>query len=219
MGFALAVWSRPLTAAYAPAVLWGAWQRSSTPVRARNLALASALCALTILVPMALNTLKFDHPLESGYRYIYLGRDDGFAKDAAHGIFSTHFIPRNLYYMNAAFPQLVETDLGTRLEPDSKGAGIWLPSPLLLLVFVYGPCIWRDPQSRWMLLGAMVVFAALLLYHGTGEDQGGYNRYSLDYVPVMMGLIAPHVETGRRPWVVLACVAWSVTYFCFLIAA
>ena len=56
-------------------------------------AVACAACLVIVALPLALNALKFDHPLDTGYLRLYEERDDELARDAkTHGLFSPHFI-------------------------------------------------------------------------------------------------------------------------------
>ena len=60
---------------------------------------------------------------------------------------------------------------------------------------------------------AGLVYGMLLFWHATGAVQRGFNRYSLDYLPVLLALVAPTCCVGWRRWVSLAMVGWSVLYF------
>ena len=67
--------------------------------------------------------------------------------------------------------------------------------------------------SRMLLLAVALIVGGLLLFHATGWDQRGFNRFSLDYVIVLFALIVPACLTGRRRWISLAMIAWSLVYF------
>ena len=97
------------------------------------------------------------------------------------------------------------------------GTGIWWTTPLLLWVIVGFPQLLRDGSSAVMLLSAGVVYGLLMFWHGTGAVQRGFNRYSLDYIPVILVLVAPLCCRGRRRWVSIAMIGWSVVYFRILI--
>ncbi len=213
LGLVMAALTRQFTIVYLAALAAVAYRRDDDPHRTRNVAIALAAGGLVITTYLALNTAKFGHPLDNGYMRIYdQTRNDPLARDArAFGIFSLHYVPRNLYYANLGLPR----PLGQRggLHPNPHGTGIWWTTPLLLWVLFDIRRIWRDRPSRWLLICAGVVFAALMCYHSTGYAQRGYNRYSLDYVPVLIALVAPRCLTGRRVWISLAMIAWSVVYF------
>ena len=197
-------------------------RRASGSGRGRRVALAVAFVVVALGLPMTLNTLKFGGPLSSGYMQNYVERDDQFARDArAHGLFSLHYLPRNLYYANLGFPEVHRIEVAGReelhLRPNRMGTGIWWTSPLLLWLIVEIPGIVRSPDRRWLLAAVAAVYAALMVWHGTGWDQRGYNRYSLDYVPALVALVGGGCWRGWRIWLSGAAVLWSVLYFRFLL--
>lgn len=218
LGLAAAFWSRQLTLAYALPLAWMAL--ADVTDRRRRMgraALAVAVIAVMVAVPLALNALKFGRPLDSGYRYVYAGRDDKLSREAEHGIFALHFVPRNLYYMNLGLPRLYHVAGGWHVRPNREATGIWWTTPLLIYLPVFVRRTWRDPQGRIALLAVALIFAALLCYHSTGWEQRGHNRYSLDYVPMMLALIAPYCARGHLRWVTPLAVAWSIVYFAWLL--
>ncbi len=227
IGLAIAAWSRQLTIIYAFAVLVAASYPS--PERERRvqmprdthgnllltrLSLAFAGLAVIVAVPAALNWAKVGRPFSGGYELIYVGRDHGLAKDVrAHGLFSPTFLTRNAYYMNAALPIGRAEDGLLAWRPAEYGTSLWIGTPLLALALVGVRTWWREPAARAMMLCTLPVIAALLLYHGTGQRQYGYWRFSLDFAPVWLVAAAPWLASGWRRWVTLPCTAWSVAYF------
>jgi hypothetical protein len=209
--------------------------------RRLRLAGAAAAVAVIVAVPATLSALKFGSPFDPGYQYIYVGRDDHLARYARHGLFTTHFLARNALLMNLGLPHITQIggyyvrqrDDG-RLEyghnprlsaarwfytrPNSAETGIWWTSPILLYLLIDLRRIWRDPQRRMLLLAAASVYTALLFYHTTGGSQPGCNRFSLDFVPAMMALIAPYVHGPRRRWITPVLIGWSLLYFQGLLA-
>lgn len=222
IGLLIAALSRQLTLAYAIPLLWLAWQRGEGSHRRRDMTVAVAFLTVIVALPMVLNTLKFGHPLTTGYTLIYEGRDDRFANDArTHGLFAAHFVPRNLYYANLGFPRLHRIEMAGETEyhlrPNTEATGIWWTTPLLIWIFFDRRRILGDPAARSLLVGAAGVFVALLFFHATGADQRGFNRFSLDYMPMLLVAIAPTCFSRRRRWVSGAMIVWSVVYFRFLI--
>ena len=218
VGLALAALSRQPTILYAVplglCVLWaeprqGRWKR---------FAVVAGAGAVLVGVYCGLNVLKFGHPLRTGYMLNHEGRNDVFAREAGeYGTLSAHWIRRNLYYTNIGLPKIhritTAGEEGLYLAPNTMGTGIWWTTPLLVLVLVELRRLVRD-RSAAVLLGAAVgVFAVLMFWHATGAYQRGYNRYSLDYLPVLLALIAPRCIVGWRRWVTVGAVAWSILYF------
>ncbi|MCO6437758.1 MAG: hypothetical protein J5J06_11770 [Phycisphaerae bacterium] len=218
----LATLARQLTIGLALPLVWLAWREGDPAGRFRRMGIVALFLTLAVGVPLLANTLKFDRPWNSGYMLIYEGRtDDMFARDArAHGLFSPYFLPRNLYYMNAGFPNLYRIESEGRpqwlLKPNQMGTGIWWTTPVLLFLLVGIRRILRDPPRRMLLGGALLTIAALLLFHATGAYQRGYNRFSLDYVPVLFALAIPAATRSGWRWLTPVLVVWSVLYFRFI---
>jgi len=192
--------------------------RRAPASKQRRTSVATTVGFVVAAVPLAANTLKFGHPLRTGYMLIYEGRDDSFAADArAHGLFATHFVPRNLYYANLGLPRVQKIRMAGREEvhlvPNTICSGIWWTTPLLLWLFVDIRRILADPTARWLLVSAAAVYAALLFFHTTGAYQRGYNRFSLDYMPALFAVIVPRCFDGRRRWFSVVMIVWSVVYF------
>jgi len=222
-GLMIAALSRQMTVAYLVPLAYMALVRTGGRPRTSRVLLLAATASVVVVVPCTLNALKFGHPLDSGYMHVYTDRpEDDFSRDAkTHGLFSAHYVLRNLYYANLGLPRVYRIEVAgerqTHLRPNRMGTGIWWTTPLLLWLFVAPRSIARDPLNRAWLAGAAVAFAGLMLYHSTGSEQRGFNRYSLDYLPVLLALIAPLCVSGRRKWITLAMIGWSVVYFRWMI--
>jgi hypothetical protein len=213
IGLIIAAWSRQLTALYVIPLAYLALRHRGTSTRWWRALSFAVVTVVMAALPATLNTLKFGSPLDSGYRYVYDGRDDEMARDARRGLFSPVFLPRNLYYMNLGFPEVVAPYGVVRFRPNSLGAGIWWTTPVLLLVLVDWRRLWRRRDVRYLLIGAAAVFAVLMLYHTTGRAQRGYNRFSMDFVIVLLAAVGPLCGGQKRKWVTFAFVLWSVWYF------
>lgn len=219
LGVLIAAWSRQTCIFYAIPVLWMAWRN---PDRRGSLLKAGIPIAITLAVPMVLNTAKFGSPIETGYRYIFdepkaSGAEmlDMVGPDGEVEIFSWRYFGRHFYYMWIAPPMAVElTDKGLSIEGHGGGTAVWIGTPLLLLAFFHARRWWEDPDRRALMLATLPVILALLLYHGPTIGQGGYYRYSLDFGIVWLVVAAPGmVATKRMRTLTLACVAYSVAYF------
>ncbi len=208
--------------------------------RRGRLVLAGSMLTVMVGFVLLLNGLKFGHPLDTGYARIYAGRDDDFARDAKTGVFSWHHVPGNVYSMHLGLPRLVQAGgLYLRHERDTgwsagydpslreagwfshrvnlEATGIWWTTPLLLYLLVDARRIWRDRDRRVLLLASALVSLALLFYLGNGRVQSGYNRFSLDFLAPALAIIAPFMFDGRRRWITVGLIAWSLFYFQWLI--
>ena len=238
LGLVIGVWSRQLTILYLPAAMYIAWHAAalasrvvldpgvsrsaaapgvSGPANRRaGLALLAIAAVVALGVTAALNTLKFGSPLETGYRLIYEGRDDLYARRAReHGLFAVENIPRNAFYMNLSPPEvrLAPMMLQVGVGGCGDGTSLWLTSPLLLAGLWDIRRWWRDPARRVLMLSSGLVIFGLLCYHTTGSVQHDFWRFGLDFAPIWLAVIAPYVCTGRRRWITLGCLAYSALYF------
>ncbi len=217
LGLIVAAWSRQVTGLYVVPLAYAAVVGRSGTRRRWRLAILGLMTAVMAALPATLNTLKFGSPLASGYRHIYEGRwnkaDDPPAQAARRGIFSPVFIPRNLYCMNLGFPYPDDPLWMLRFVPSSECTGIWWTTPVLLLLLADWRKLWAVRDHRWLLAAAGLIFAVLMAYHTTGRTQFGYNRFSLDFMPVLLAVVAPACDAPRRRWLTFGLVLWSVWYF------
>ncbi len=269
IGLALSFWSRQLTLAYAVPLIYMAWRwpsRTARPAdepvptdegepafrpnlanahRWQRLAVATLACAAMVGCAMMLNSAKFQNPLDSGYRHIYAGRDDGFARDAAtYGIFSPHYFGQNLFWLFVGPPQSLQVG-GLFLRRVENGSlmgrwesgyqprlrraqfaylrantlctGLIWSTPLVCYLLFDLRRIRRDPSRCVLLVAAAVVLAAQLCYHSVGQDQRGYNRYSMDYLSPLLAILSPFALHGRRKWITPVLIGWSLLYFQWLV--
>ena len=215
IGLALAIWSRQMTALYAFPLLVLAFAGSPTARAAKGRRwMALAGLAVIAAVPLTLNTLKFGNPLDNGYGRIYEGRNDPIGRSGKEKLFGLRYVPVHLRAMNTAYPSW-DIRAGTLYADtaDVDGGSIWLTSPILLAVFLTLPRWWRDRPRRLLMLGTLPVIAGLACYHTTGAMGAGCYRYSLDFIPISLVVIAPYVTAGRAAAWTIACLAYSALYF------
>ena len=241
IGLCLAAWSRQMTCLYAVPLLWLAWRgsaqlvpegpqeaslatstemgRISSPPQTHRTQRAFYGVLLGVLfvaaVPMTLNTLKFGSPLETGYQRLYDGREDRIARDAREQFYGPRYFLRHAQAMHVCFPAW-DIRGGTLYAEtgETDGGSIWLTSPLLLAVFLTWRRWWREPCRRALMLASFAVMLGLMGYHTTGAVGAGYYRYSLDFIPIWLLVIAPDLPQGRYgPPLTLACLAYSALYF------
>ncbi len=222
IGLLIATLARFLTAAFIIPLIWSTWKSEPSDGQRRPWVLLTLIGLTIVAVPLTLNTLKFGHPLRTGYMLIYEGRDDTIARDAhEHGLFSLDFVKRNLYYHNIGLPDRHEIMMAGQREihyrPNDICTGIWWTTPLLLWLLVDFMRLMRQPSARILLLASMCVYIPLMMYHAHGNVQRGFNRFSLDYLPAIFVVIAPRCFIGWRRWVSIAMILWSVIYFRWMI--
>lgn len=224
VGLALAAWSRQMTCFYAIPILVVAWSGETRSggreavgearsIRRRRI-IATIGVILVAAFPMALNAIKFGNPLDTGYSRMYGDRTNQISMDGKAAFWGLRWYPKHLKAMNLSLPDLDIRQNAIHLDnTDREGGSIWVTTPIVLGIFVFAKWWWRDPAARALMLTTIPVILVLLGYHTTGAHQAGYYRYSLDFMPVWLMVIAPRLVTPRAaPWTV-AAITWSALYF------
>lgn len=149
----------------------------------RQLALLVFPVAVTVLLVSLNNYVRFGSPFEFGYRYLdiaWKGRIERW------GLFSYHYLARNLGILLTSLPYVAGDADGLRLQVNGHGLALWVTSPFYLWL------LW--PRRSTCLSPALYTTLALvavpsLLYQNSGWLQFG-QRFSNDYAPLLMLLLA-----------------------------
>ncbi|MDB5622100.1 MAG: hypothetical protein JWR39_663 [Devosia sp.] len=165
----------------------------------------AAFPVLGVLVYLAYNYVRFDSFTETGYNHIFppefdTGVEAGnflVARVRELGIFAPDYFIFNFFYMFIAGPHVeftgrYLTELGAF---DTNGASLFLVTPVLLLAFL-GP--WN--RAFWWGLGTSAVILGLtLLYHSNGFSQFAAQRFTLDWLPVLLLLLGRALKPEYAP--------------------
>lgn len=161
---------------------------------ARGLALFLAPVAAVLLLTLWHNQARFDDPFEVGYRYlevVWRGRIEKW------GLFSYHYLGRNLAVALTSLPWLGDPNTAFRLS--AHGLALWVTTPAYL--WVLWPKVRRAPHLA-LAVTTIAVALPTLFYQNTGWVQFGY-RFSNDYAVFLFALLA---IGGRR----LGVAFWSL---------
>lgn len=206
LALGLAVACRPATLLLAPFFLieartapeggaaersWGPWLR-----RVARFAIPLGLVGIAL---MWHNQARFGDPFELGHRFLQVRWR---ARIETWGLFSTHYLPRNLTVFLLSLPWLIESSPFIRIT--RHGLALWFTTPNLLW------SLWpKRVDSTIVALWAAVLPTALctLLYQNTGWVQFGY-RFSLDYLPLLLVLVA--LSRRRFGFVFAACAVFAI---------
>jgi hypothetical protein len=154
---------------------------------------------LIVAAAMWHNAARFGDPLELGHRFLQIRWR---ARIETWGLFSTHYLPRNLTVFFLSLPWLAESSPFIRIS--RHGLALWFTTPNLLW------SLWPKKLDPMVVaLWAAVVPTALctLLYQNTGWIQFG-SRFSLDYLPLLFVLVA--LSRRRFGAAFLACAAFAI---------
>jgi hypothetical protein len=147
----------------------------------------SALFVAGLAVPLAFygyfNYLRFGNPIQTGYSgHAYASY---FAADIQqYGMFSLHYIPKQLYTMFLMSPEYIP--YFPFLKPLPDGMSILLTTPAILYVL---KAKFNESVNLWALLAMVGIMVPIIVWFSTGWVQFGY-RYSLDFFPFLLLLIS-----------------------------
>ena len=151
--------------------------------------------ALIIAATMWHNAARFADPFEFGHRFLQIRWR---SRIETWGLFSAHYVPRNLTVFFLSSPWLMQSSPFVRIS--RHGLALWFSSPNLLW------SVWPkkfDPTILSLWAAILPTAICTLLYQNTGWVQFGY-RFSLDYLPLLFVLVA---LSKRRFGVAFLCCA------------
>ncbi len=172
-----------------PLFLLEAWRTSGRSDRRAWIRCCALFCAPVVaiaVVAMIYNRARFGEPLEFGHIYLAVRQQDNIE---TWGMFSSHYLSRNLAVALALLPELSTTAPFVKIN--GHGLALWFTTPLLLFL------AWPRQRGVWhrpLWLTAIAVAVPSLLYMNSGWLQFGC-RFSLDYVVFLFALLA----VGGRP--------------------
>ncbi|MDY0059777.1 MAG: hypothetical protein RBU45_08215 [Myxococcota bacterium] len=179
--------------------LWrpaGVWQLRRWRAWVRPLALFAAPILVIGLLLVAMNLARFGQPFEFGHTYLAGGT---IPRIRTHGLFGWHFLGQNLAAALLLLP--VFSLASPYVQLSRHGMSLLLSTPPLLLLATPRRWLLAAPPARGLGVALLValggVVLPLLFYQNTGHIQYGY-RFSLDFTPLLWGLLAlRRFRTGR----------------------
>jgi hypothetical protein len=176
----------------APALAFLAARRAAVPYRRVLVGVVVGSLPFA-LIYVAYNLARWGTLLDVGYAR--LTQDDFFF---THGMFSPFYLPRQLYAMFLATPELV-ADTPFFLRPSWDGMSLFLTTPAFLWAFVALREVRRDIAVATMAAAALLALLPDLLYATWGFQQFGYRR-SIDAQPFIVALALSGDGLARGVW-------------------
>jgi hypothetical protein len=211
LALGVAAMTRTPTAFMFPLFLLEAWRmagglaawREERAALVRALVRRAAWFAAPIVViaaaGVAYNLARFGEPAEFGHSYLQVRQQ---AQIEAHGLFSFHYLARNLAVAFTLLPDFPAR--GPFVQISGHGLAMWFTTPALLLL------LWPRETGgfhRALWITVALVAVPTFFYQNSGWIQFGY-RFSLDYLPFLVLLLA----VGGRPirWGTRALIVFGV---------
>jgi hypothetical protein len=155
--------------------------------------------ALVFALTLVLNAARFGDPFEVGYRYLEVAWR---ARIEKWGLFSYHYLGRNLGVVLTSLPWVGDADVPFRVS--AHGLALWVTTPMYLWL------LWpKRTLAPHLALATTAIAVALpsLFYQNSGWVQFGY-RFSNDYALFLFALFA---VGGRRIGIAFAALGtWAV---------
>ncbi len=157
--------------------------------------------AAAVAFYMIYNQLRFGSPLETGYIYIKVPNLDHWTLINHRlnniGLFSKDYVPFNALYLfvQGFHLEFSGPDMLTLSGLDQMGTSLLAASPFVLFAFF-------TPARRAVVIGglcAALILGITLFYHGNGYSQYNAQRFVLDWMPVLVYVLALSVGKSLRP--------------------
>ncbi|MGE5557025.1 MAG: glycosyl transferase family 39 [Bacillota bacterium] len=179
------------------AALWFNENKKTSRDKILNLLMFAGSLGLCVGIYLCYNWLRFGNILDTGYSYIEL---IGFCKERVDkfGEFSIYYIPFNFIYM---FLQGFHINFGGfgNLQADgldSFGTAITYASPFIIFAFWAG---WEKSLlwTAWISIG--LILLNQLMYYNNGWVQINAQRFTLDFFPLLILLVAMGIKRIPEP--------------------
>lgn len=192
---------------FCAAALWRHPAHHSRRRKLLQLAALSGGLALCVGAYLWFNVARFGNPLDTGYAYLKL---DGFLRErvARFGLFHPVYVPFNALYMFLQGFQLrfSEPTFLRGLKTDWFGTSLTFASPFVFLALV---ARWDKPLRLAAWASILVMLGQMLCYYNNGWMQVNAQRYTLDFLPLVMVLVAKGIPRAS-PWFWKGAIAYSV---------
>lgn len=207
LAWGAAAMSRQLCIWAAPFLIVALWQ-ASPDGRGMGRALRFLIAGGLLFIPyLAMNWARFGSPFDTGYSYIH---HVGFLADRAraHGLFNLVYLPFNFVFMFLqGFHVIFDGPL--KLAPhdmDKFGTSLTMASPFLATAFFARG---EGGLTRAAWLSVLLMLGSSLLYYNNGWVQMNCQRFSLDFMPILIWLQARGAKAvSASVW--RAGVVWAV---------
>lgn len=162
---------------------------------------------LSVGIYLIYNWARFEDPFQTGYELI---ETTGGLKERLdmYGLFSPVYIPFNLtWFFLQGFQVVFTGSTYTQIGGVSPyGTAMTFASPFLFLAFM---AKWERPLLWAAWFSTAIIFGIFMCYYNNGWVQFNTQRFSLDFIPLMVPLVALGCQQVR-PVIWKGLIAYSV---------
>jgi len=180
--------------------LWKNQHHADRKSRVLNQAWFLTCSGLCLGVFLIYNWSRFGDMFDTGYSYI---RFSGFQGErmARYGLFHPIYVPFNLinlflqgFHIQFSPPTYLWPG---RIWMDPFGTSLTFASPFVFLSLL---AEWRAPlkQAAWLSIGSTLIFS--LFFCNNGWVQWNAHRFTLDFLPILILLVASGAQRVREIW-------------------
>ncbi len=187
-------------------LIWFYGRQMAPKMKVFNISVLLVVFGLCVLCYLYYNSLRFDDPFDTGYSHMSINAvlSDRVEK---YGNFHAAYLPFNFVYMFFQGPHLI---FEHHLRPsimDPYGTSITFASP-----FVFG-IFWAKGKKE-LIYGAGLAIALammhILMYYNNGWVQLNAQRFTLDFILIVMFLLALSIKQLQKK-IFYAAIAYAVT--------
>lgn len=185
------------------AALWTNGKRKSTGNKLFHITGFLGTLGLCVLIYLGYNYIRFGNFFDTGYSYLELGGFMG-ERTGKHGQFSIFHIPFNFVYM---FLQGFHINYGDWPSWVTSVHEWWPIDPFGTAITFASPFIFYVIWAKWkksLLISAwasiIIICTGTLMYYNNGWVQYNTQRFSLDFFPLLIIVIALGIQHGRKPF-------------------
>ena len=164
------------------------WRTVGKGIDFKKLAAFFGTGAVFLIGYLLYNYARFGNPLDSGYSYIdYSGVVA--TRVANFGVFNPKFLLFNIYTTFIKGHNIEFSNLGLMQvkDVDLVGTSLLSASPFVVAAF---KAEWRAWYKWGSWLSIIIILGFTLFYHNNGWEQVNTHRFTLDFMPLLILLVA-----------------------------
>jgi hypothetical protein len=216
----LAFLSRQFAIYAVPFLVIALWENANLETRRKkytNLLELASILGICGAAYLAFNWARFGNPLETGYGLLALS---GYMNERVqrYGLFNLAYVPFNFSYLflQGFHIEFLSPDYVWPIQLDPYGTSLVFASPFLFAAF---RAQWKKSLlwGAWFSIGLMI--GSLLLYYNNGAFQQNGNRFALDFLPILILLVAAgskHVNDKIWKATIIYSIALNILALCLV---